>query len=86
MNKKGMKNTLFGDINSDREDEWDGMPEFKQNPVVPILTIKLSFVNQKDIDEFSKLINQKVRHNCENYWFPKLNLNSHTQEIYIDEP
>lgn len=80
-----MKNTLFGDVNSDRENEWDGMPEFKQSPIEPILTIKVSFTTQAAIDEFSNLINQKVTHNKENYWFPKLNFNAHTNEIYVDE-
>jgi hypothetical protein len=66
-------------------DEWQDMPEFKMTPEVPILTIKVSFKTKEDIEEFSKLINQNVQFNKENYWYPKLNRKAFSDYYYKDE-
>jgi hypothetical protein len=60
------------------------MPEFNMNPEIPLLTIKISFKNQSDIDEFSELIKQKIYFKRENYWFPKLNRNAFSDLCYHD--
>lgn len=65
--------------------EWKGMPEFNMRPEVPMLTIKISFKAQEDIDAFSEIFGQKVKHNLENYWFPKLNRKSTSELKYVDE-
>lgn len=65
--------------------EWQDMPEFIMIPEVPILTIKISFKTKDDIQKFEKLINQKIYHNRENYWFPKLNRSAFSNQIYSDE-
>ena len=65
--------------------EWKDMTEFIMNPEIPILTIKISFKTNEDIDNFSKLINQKIYINRENYWFPKLNRNAFSKLVYVDE-
>lgn len=67
------------------EKEWKDMPEFIMNPEIPILTIKISFKTNDDIDKFSKLINQKIYPNRENYWYPKLNRNAFSKFVYVDE-
>jgi len=77
--------TLFDDLEDKYQEEWKGMPEFNMSPEVPIFTLKLSFKTQKDIDDFSALINQKVTKNKENYWFPKLNRNAFSELKYIDD-
>jgi hypothetical protein len=76
---------LFDDIEDIYQSEWIGMPEFNMKPEIPILTIKISFKTKEDIDEFSKLIKQKVTFNMENYWFPKLNRSAFSDKIYVDE-
>lgn len=67
------------------DEEWEGMPEFIMTPEIPILTIKISFKSKEDVEEFSKLINQKVQFNKENYWYPKLNRKAFSDYYYIDE-
>lgn len=62
-----IQNKLFDDLEDKYQEEWKDMPEFNMSPEVPIFTLKLSFKTQKDIDEFSELINQKVTKNKENY-------------------
>jgi hypothetical protein len=80
-----MKNTLFDDYENEWQKEWKDMPEFNMKPEVPLLTIKLNFKTQKDIDSFSELINQKVVFNKENYWYPKLNRNAISELKYFDD-
>ena len=82
MSKQGK---LFNEPNF-WEKEWEGMPEFNMNPEVPILTIKVSFKTKEDIEAFSKLMKQKIRANCKNYWFPKLNRCAISDKKYYDEP
>ena len=65
--------------------EWVGMPEFIMNPEVPIKTIKISFKTQADMDNFAQLIGQNIHPNIENYWFPKLNRNAFSEQVYEDE-
>tara|TARA_R110001592_G_scaffold26400_1_gene98912 strand:+ start:1278 stop:1544 length:267 start_codon:yes stop_codon:yes gene_type:complete len=67
------------------ECEWIGMPEFVMNPEIPIKTIKLSFKTLEAIEKFSELIGQEVRTSQENYWYPKLNRCSFSQEKYYNE-
>jgi len=78
------QNNLFDDLEDIYQSEWKDMPEFKMKPEIPILTIKISFKTKEDIDNFSKLINQKITFNKENYWFPKLNRNAFSDLKYVD--
>ena len=61
------------------------MPEFVMNPEVPIKTIKVSFKTQADIERFAQLLGQNIHLNIENYWFPKLNRNAFSEQVYEDE-
>ena len=54
------------------KEHWKGMPDFSIIPVIPFRTIKISFRKKEDIEEFEKLIGQKIHPNFENYWHPKL--------------
>jgi hypothetical protein len=67
------------------EKEWQDMPQFIMTPEVPLLTIKISFKTQEDIQQFEKLISQKIYYNRENYWYPKLNRSAFSNQIYSDE-
>ena len=40
--------------------EWDGMPEFVQEKQKPFSEIKVRFASQEALDEFSRLIGQKL--------------------------
>ena len=64
------------------EKEWQDMPSFKMTPEVPMHTIKLHFKTEKDMQDFSKLINQDVKKSKENYWFPKLNRSAFSSKKY----
>lgn len=67
------------------QSEWQDMPEFLMTPEIPLLTIKISFKTKEDIEKFEELINQKIYHQRENYWFPKLNRSANSENFYTDE-
>ena len=46
--------------------EWQDMPEFKMKDLTSFRKIVVHFRNQKDIDDFAKLIKQKITNSTEN--------------------
>lgn len=69
MNNKNK--TSFFDIDNNWVKEWIGMPEFIQEDLPPFKTINLNFKNEKDVNEFAKLINQKITKKTKFIWHPK---------------
>tara|TARA_R100001163_G_scaffold62444_1_gene53240 strand:- start:1433 stop:2026 length:594 start_codon:yes stop_codon:yes gene_type:complete len=70
----GFKDTDFG-FNIDKinpQDEWEGMPEFENEDLTPHRQIIISFKNDDDINNFSKLIKQNITDKTKSLWFPKV--------------
>lgn len=55
----------------DVKDEWIGMPEFDQKDLTAKFQILVSFKNEKDRDEFGKVIGRKLTDKTRFIWFPK---------------
>lgn len=56
------------------EDEWNEMPAFLQKNKNPYKSIIVHFDNEKDFNEFEKLINQKIENRKKTrpfIWFPE---------------
>jgi len=70
----GLDFKFLGDNNID--EEWKGMPEFEQENLNPKKQIIVSFANDKDRVEFSKLINQKITEKTKSIWFPQQEIDS----------
>ena len=51
--------------------EWQGMPEFQQEDLTSFRKIVVHFAKQEDIDNFSKLISQKLSEKTRAIWYPK---------------
>jgi hypothetical protein len=51
-------------------DEWKNMPEFVQQKQEPYSKLIIRFETQQDLEEFSKLINQKLTKKTKSIWFP----------------
>lgn len=56
---------------SDPEKEWKGMPEFKQEDKTSFQSIHVHFFDQKGVDEFARLINQKLTNKTRSIWYPQ---------------
>jgi hypothetical protein len=50
--------------------EWQDMPEFVQEKKEPYSKIIIRFKCEKDLEEFSKLIGQKLTKKTKSIWFP----------------
>lgn len=67
------------------EKEWVGMPEFVQEKQRPFAKIIFRFETEKDLDEFSKLIGQKLTKKTKSAWFPQLIRGINSNKRYVDE-
>jgi len=66
-------------------DEWKNMPEFVQDKQEPFAKIIVRFDSQEDLDEFSKLIGQKLTPKTKSIWHPQLVRGINSAKRYVDE-
>jgi hypothetical protein len=67
------------------KEEWLNMPEFIQEKQEPYAKIIIRFDNEKDLNDFSKLINQPLNKKTKSIWFPKLIRGINSKKRYVDE-
>lgn len=65
--------------------EWKNMPEFEQDDLSPQRTIYIHFRNEEDVQEFAKLIGQKITEKKKYYWYPEKKPNKYSNRVYVDE-
>jgi len=70
MSDWGLEIKAFGDNNA--REEWVDMPEFEQEDAMPKNRIMVTFRNNEDREEFSKLIGQNITEKTKSIWHPKL--------------
>lgn len=54
----------------DWKSEWKGMPEFVQDKQKPFAQITVRFETAEALEEFSKMINQKLTQKTKSIWHP----------------
>jgi len=59
------------DVPRKGEEVWKGMPEFSSVDVTPYKEIKVRFRNAEDMEEFAKLIDQRLTSATPSIWYPK---------------
>lgn len=72
--------TLFED-----ENEWEGMPEFIQEKKEAYSKIIVRFDNEDDLQEFAKMIGQKLTNKTKSIWHPKLVRGINSNKRYKNE-
>lgn len=83
------QNTLFNFENKDNdwEKEWQDMPEFIQSETdKPYAQIIFRFENEKDLQDFAKLIGQKLTKKTKSAWHPQIERGLNANKIYVYEP
>ena len=70
-------------FNSD--EEWTGMPEFKQEKKEPFSKITIRFETEEDLQEFAKLIGQKLTPKTKSIWHPFKSHWGLKKKVYVDE-
>jgi len=66
--------------------EWKDMPEFIQEKQEPFAKIIIRFETKENLQEFSKLINQKLTEKTKSIWFPFKSHWGLTKKRWVDEP
>lgn len=72
-------------MNKPWEEEWVDMPEFKQEKVKPYAKIIFRFNNEEDLQDFAKLIGQKLTAKTKSAWHPQLVRGINSKKRYSDE-
>jgi len=57
-------------IESDHEKHWQGMPEFIQGKKAPYAIISVRFASEEALQDFGRLIGQKVTNKTKTIWHP----------------
>ncbi len=67
------------------EEEWQGMPEFKQENLTPFHEIVIKFRNREDMDKFMVIAGQKFTMKTNSIWYPKLEIKKIAHLRWVDE-
>lgn len=67
------------------DDEWLDMPEFVQQKQEPYSKIIIRFETEDDLNDFAKLINQKLTKKTKSIWHPYKSHWGNNRMVYIDE-
>lgn len=69
---------------NDPRKEWVNMPTFVQEKDEEYKKIIVRFASQEDVDEFARLIGQKISPKTTSIWHPKLEHGKHAGLRWID--
>jgi hypothetical protein len=64
------------------EDEWEGMPEFEQDDLMPARSLKINFLNEVDFEEFFKLVGQNFTDKTKSIWYPEIKREVRKNEVW----
>jgi hypothetical protein len=81
----GEMSDLFGGLEESFREEWRDMPEFIQGKQEPYAKIIVRFSCKEDLEEFAKLIGQKLTPNTKSIWHPQLTRGLNSNLRYVDE-
>lgn len=74
------------DIFNGIESDWVGMPEFIQEKKEPFSKIIIRFESESDLNDFSKLIGQKLTPKTKSIWHPFKSHWGAEKKVYVYEP
>lgn len=72
-------------VKQDWTDSWKSMPRFVQEKEEPYSKIIVRFESEEDLQEFAKLIRQKLTNKTKSIWHPELVRGKHGKKRYVDE-
>jgi hypothetical protein len=76
---------LFDDFENEWQKEWKDMPEFVQNKKKTYAEMIIRFDNEKDLQDFAKLIDQKLTKKTNSIWHPAKSHWGGTKKFWKDE-
>lgn len=78
------QHALFENDEKWRE-HWKGMPAFVQENLEPWKSIYVHFESRKDMDAFSRLIDQKITLDTRAVWYPESEVLRNTNKRYVEK-
>jgi hypothetical protein len=66
------------------EEHWKQMPEFVQKDISPFKTIYVHFETRKDMEDFIKLVGQRITLDTKSIWYPEADSNDFSKKRYAD--
>ncbi len=69
----------------DWKQEWKDMPEFIQDKKEPYAKIIVRFENEEDLQEFAKIIGQKLTKKTKSIWHPFKSHWGGVKKVWTDE-
>lgn len=67
------------------ENDWQGMPEFVQEDLTPYKTVYVHFADRADMDNFSRLLGQKLTFDTKSIWYPRAEIGRMMNKRFVDE-
>jgi hypothetical protein len=58
-------------MSEDWKKEWQGMPEFNQEDLMPWKQITVNFESRSDMNAFAALVRQKITPDTRFIWYPE---------------
>jgi hypothetical protein len=80
-----MTENLIIEVEPDWKKEWKDMPEFVQEKKEPYAKIIIRFDNEEDLQEFAKLIGQKLTNKTKSIWHPFKSHWGAVKKVWVDE-
>jgi hypothetical protein len=77
--------TSDGELVLDPNSEWNGMPRFDQRDKTAFKSIVVHFKDQAAVDDFAKLIKQKITADTRMLWFPEIEIETYVDKRYISK-
>lgn len=78
------------DVRADWEREWVEMPSFVQEDLSPWKTIYVHFATPGDLDEFERLVGQKIARRAQRYtasiWYPEAEIGRYADKRWVRAP
>lgn len=75
----------FFEIKTDRESEWEGMPEFVHQDLSPFKSVVVHFANEADMQAFSELVEQRLTDKTQSIWYPRATIDTYADKLYIED-
>jgi len=85
MSKKSTDQTTLFDETPEWQKEWQGMPEFVQEKKKAYAQIIVRFDSEESLQEFAKLIDQKLTRKTKSIWHPAKSHwgGENTKKVYV---
>lgn len=82
---KNQNYDLFPDLETIYDKEWQDMPEFVQEDLMPWKTLKVHFETAEDLRAFSEIVKQKILPTAQYIWYPEIEKQSVSNLRWVDE-